>query len=1034
MKKIVSFFSSILFTGILAAIFATAIGYATFIENNYDTITAKILIYNSKWLEILFLLICLNLIGSIFKYGLINKKKWTILLFHISFIIIIAGAAITRYFGFEGTMHIREGEASNIIISEHTVLNIKAIHGGEIVEKEKEIKLSPYTANNYSEKLRINGQVIQIKNLQYLPYVTESLVIDPNGEPMLSLVTFSDGIRFNVNLNQGESQNIDGIKIGFQSNEQQNDISFFIDDTKLCFLANDTIKMSETIQTDVKMLIPGEEIEANNSKIYTLKTLTFAVNQFLMKGKTRPEYVEPQHGMTTQNALRFLISSGNRSEEMVVYNKYGEAGQPNSVELNEINITASFGSKIIELPFSIHLTEFKLERYPGSNSPSSYTSEVILKDGANKIPYRIYMNNILKYNGYRFFQSSYDTDENGTILSVNYDILGTGITYFGYFFMIIGMILTILNRNSRFRSLLRTSVKLKEERKKFFAVFVGIFVLVFSSEAQSEQNKQLRKQHISDFAELVIQNRQGRLEPVSTIASEILRKVAKKTSFNGMSPSEVFLDMQANPEKWKNIPCIKVDNAELGKILGIKGKYASLNDFISETETNVYKLNTLVANAYGKGNNARNKFDKEIINVDERINIILTVFSADFLTIFPIPNHDNYKWVSLNGLDKINDENGVVLANTITSYFSAVNSNDWTAANLLLNNLKKNQEKYGVSVMPSKTKIKFEIFYNNINIFGKLFKIFLVTGLMLLILQLITLFNTKFKFNRFKKIAFIFIIILFVAETAGLAIRWYISGHAPWSSGYESMIFISWAICFGGIIFSRHSEITLSLTTVLAGLTLLVAGMSWMSPEITNLVPVLKSYWLIVHVSVITISYGFLGIGAMLGFLSLILMILRNQHNRNRIDFTIVELVNVIQITLIIGLLMLIIGSFLGAIWANESWGRYWGWDPKETWALITIVAYAFVCHMHKIPGLKGNFQISAAALLCFGFVLMTYFGVNYYLSGLHSYAQGAPEPVSTVIYAAAVVVLVLIITAGFFEKYSSKKHYKDEFKYVSKN
>ena len=988
MKKFVLFFSSMLFTGILVVIFAVAIGYATFIENNYGTTTAKILIYNSKWIEVLLLLICLNLIGSIFKYQLINKKKWTILLFHISFIIIITGAAITRYFGFEGSMHIREGEWSNTIISEHTVLHIKAVQGEKVVEKEKTIKLSPHTANRYSEKLEINRQTIHIKNLQYLPSAIESITVDPDGEPILSLVTVIQGMRFDFNFKQGENKTIDGIKIGFQSNEQQNDISFFINDAKLYFLANDTIQMSEMMQTDIQILIPGEEIEVNNPKIYTFKTLTFVVNQFLMNGKVRLEYVQPQHGITTTSAMRLLVSSENKSKEMVIYYIDGVVGQANSIEINGINITASVGSKIIELPFSIHLTEFQLERYPGSNSPSSYASEVILKDGATVMPYRIYMNNILKYSGYRFFQSSYDADEKGTILSVNYDAPGTTVTYFGYFIMIVGMILTLFNKNSRFKLLLQISAKLREERKKLFAIFFAIFILTFNSEAQSKQNQQLRRQHVSDFAELVIQNHHGRLEPVSTVASGILRKVAKKTSWEGMTPTEVFLEMQANPEKWRTIPCIKVDNAELRKILGITGKYASFDDFISTTEITGYKLNTLVMQAYEKRSNTRNKFDKEVINVDERANIILTVFSGDFLTIFPIPSHDNYKWVSPNELDEMDNENSAFVVNTITSYFNAVNNNDWAIANLLLNSLKENQKKHGISIIPSKTKIKLEIFYNNINVFGKLSKIFLLTGFILLTLQLVTLFNPKLKFNRLKQIALIFIIIFFIAETTGLAVRWYISGHAPWSSGYESMLFISWAMCLGGIIFSRRSEITLSLTTVLAGLTLLVAGMSWMNPEITNLVPVLKSYWLIVHVSVITASYGFLGIGALLGFLNIILMIFRNKQNSKHINLTIMELVNVIQIALIIGLLMLIIGSFLGGIWANESWGRYWGWDPKETWALVTILVYTFINHMHLIPRLNGNFQISVAALLGFASVLMTYFGVNYYLSGLHSYAQ----------------------------------------------
>ena len=263
------------------------------------------------------------------------------------------------------------------------------------------------------------------------------------------------------------------------------------------------------------------------------------------------------------------------------------------------------------------------------------------------------------------------------------------------------------------------------------------------------------------------------------------------------------------------------------------------------------------------------------------------------------------------------------------------------------------------------------------------------TGLILLIVQLISIFRPQTKMTRLRQISFWFILVLFIIETAGLGIRWYISGHAPWSNGYESMIFISWATCLGGLVFAKRSEITLSLTTVLAGLTLMVAGMSWMSPEITNLVPVLKSYWLIVHVAVITASYGFLGIGALLGFLNLILMIFRNKHNKLRVNFTIKELVNITQIALMIGLLMLTIGSFLGGVWANESWGRYWGWDPKETWALVTIIVYTFVGHMHKIQGFKSNFAVSAGALLAFSSVLMTYFGVNYYLSGLHSYAQG---------------------------------------------
>lgn len=220
-----------------------------------------------------------------------------------------------------------------------------------------------------------------------------------------------------------------------------------------------------------------------------------------------------------------------------------------------------------------------------------------------------------------------------------------------------------------------------------------------------------------------------------------------------------------------------------------------------------------------------------------------------------------------------------------------------------------------------------------------------------------------------------------------------------------------------GLLFIKRSEITLSLTTIFAGLILLVAGFSWMNPEITNLVPVLKSYWLIVHVAIIMASYGFFGISAMLGMLNLFLMIFKNKNNKARVNHTITELVIIIHISVILGLLLLTAGSFIGGIWANESWGRYWGWDPKETWAMVTILVYTFIVHMHKIPGFRGNYAVSTASLIGFGSVLMTYFGVNYYLSGMHSYAQGEPAPVPAGVYATIVLVLMLIIIAFISDK-----------------
>ncbi len=297
-------------------------------------------------------------------------------------------------------------------------------------------------------------------------------------------------------------------------------------------------------------------------------------------------------------------------------------------------------------------------------------------------------------------------------------------------------------------------------------------------------------------------------------------------------------------------------------------------------------------------------------------------------------------------------------------------------------------------------------------IFERLFPFYATTGLLMLIGLIIMVLKGRKSVPLFVKILSWILFAGFVFHTFGLGLRWYISGHSPMSNGYESMIFISWVTLLAGFIFSRKSAFALSATAVLAGLTLMVAHLSFMDPEITNLVPVLKSYWLTLHVSVITGSYGFLGLGAILAIISMVLLLLSDKKNIERISATIDELVVINYKSLTLGLYLLTIGTFLGAVWANESWGRYWGWDPKETWSLITIVVYSFVIHSRLIPGLKDIYTFNLLSMFAISSVLMTYFGVNYYLTGLHSYAGGDPIPVPVFVYVAVAVLVSLAVFA----------------------
>ena len=257
------------------------------------------------------------------------------------------------------------------------------------------------------------------------------------------------------------------------------------------------------------------------------------------------------------------------------------------------------------------------------------------------------------------------------------------------------------------------------------------------------------------------------------------------------------------------------------------------------------------------------------------------------------------------------------------------------------------------------------------------------------------------------------LIAAFFVHTAGLALRWYIAGHAPWSNAYESILYIAWATVLAGFVFSRRSPLTLAATSVLAGIFLFVAHLNWLDPQITNLVPVLKSYWLMIHVAVITASYGFLGLGALLGMLVLLLFILRGKEGHPNMDRAIKELTYINEMTLLIGLGLVTVGNFLGGVWANESWGRYWGWDPKETWAAVTILVYAAVVHMRFIPKLNNAYAFNVAAVLAYSSVIMTYFGVNYYLSGMHSYAAGDPVPIPGWVWPAIASIFVLIFLAA---------------------
>ncbi len=908
--KYLKFLFSPLLMGVLFVLFAASMAVATFIENDFGSSAAYSMVYNSLWFELILVLLAVNLIGQLVIFKLYTVSKLPVFLFHISFVFMIAGAAITRYFGWEGTMRIREGQEQNSCFSneKYITYSVKDASGIVTDSEAEKYMMTSVSADNYKKILNLNGSDYELVLAKIIPNATEV-----------------------------------------------------------------------------------------NDKSSDLKAVG----------------VNPEEHSTGQNAFIFNLFRGTESTTIYLWDRESENISSGSCLVNGKTVEITYGSKITSLPFSIKLNKFILERYPGSNSPSGYKSDVVLVDKSENIemPAIIFMNNILKYKGYRFYQSSFDQDEKGTILSVNHDMAGMLVTYTGYALLFIFIIMALISKNTVFRNI-NAGYWQSAIRKPVSAI---LLIFLLSGLKGLNAQKLIPDKAVSEeFGKILVQDQKGRTKPLFTLSNDILRKVTRENKFEGLTSMQVFLGLYLDFNNWKDFPLIRVSNKDIKTKLGINGKFASFSHLVDLEKNGAYKISEEVNTAYSKAPGERTKLDKEVIKIDERLNIVYMIYTGDFLRLFPLKD-GTHDWVSpKNALQgAVSKEDSVYIKGIIPSFSNAAAANNIVSARMISGSISSYQERFANYDLPTASKTNIELLYYKLSIFERLFPFYATVGLIMLIVLITMVIRGKKETSLFVKILGWILFSGFLFHTLGLAMRWYISGHSPMSNGYESMIFISWVTLLAGFIFSRKSAFALSATAVLASMTLMVAHLSFMDPEITNLVPVLKSYWLTLHVSVITGSYGFLGLGAILGLITLILLALSNDNNRGRIANTIDELTVINFKTLTLGLYFLTIGTFLGAVWANESWGRYWGWDPKETWSLITIIIYSIVIHSRMIPGMKDIFTFNIISLFAFSSVLMTYFGVNYYLSGLHSYASGDPVPVPVFVYVTVILLTILSFIAN---------------------
>ena len=697
--------------------------------------------------------------------------------------------------------------------------------------------------------------------------------------------------------------------------------------------------------------------------------------------------------------------------------KEGQVHIREGEKTNQMVMHTSRGIKTETLPFVLELTDFRLNRYPGSQSPSSYESDLLVHVDGQIRKANVLMNKVLDVKGYRFFQASYDEDERGTLLSVNKDVAGRTITYTGYFLLLVGFLMMFFLPGSRFR---RLELQLRETRERMKTLpVVLVFVLIpLAGSGQTAGNstlaggaiflspataagaisgsrmketilqKKVPADHAVRFGMLPVQFR-GRVMPMNSFSSQILRKVYKEQTIGTLSSDQFLLSLLSFPQMWMQVPFIALPNEEISRQYNVTNGYASYDRFF-DSQGN-YRLLPQLQQIYHQPAAGSTAAEKDLIQLDEQINIVYQLIHHTMPGIFPNPNDPSHKWYAPgDDLSVFPEEDSLFVTRIFDRYLSevrsALQSGDWSKPDALLDEIARYQRENDKAALIHPKKIEAEVRYNQMNIFNRCKTGYFIFGEILLILAFMQMLRKREWIRYLIFTLIIFIGALFIYHTAGMAMRGYISGYAPWSNSYETMVYVAWATVLAGLLFGRKSAITLALATLFGGVILFVSGLNWMDPQISALIPVLKSRWLMFHVAVITAAYGFFGIGFLLGITNLCLMIFAKRNTL--VPYRIRELTLINNLSLLVGLALMTIGTFLGAVWANESWGRYWGWDPKETWALITIVVYAMVTHLYLVKKWYSDWSFNLLSVFAFSSVLMTFLGVNYFMSGMHSYGQ----------------------------------------------
>lgn len=609
------------------------------------------------------------------------------------------------------------------------------------------------------------------------------------------------------------------------------------------------------------------------------------------------------------------------------------------------------------LPFDICLNDFEIVHYPGTDAVMDYKAHIIVDSNGTEEEACISMNNIGKFADYRFYQSSYDADGQGTVLLVAFDPYGIAITYTGYLLLLAGLILTMCSKHSRLRHLLRIATR----------TAMTMLVLCLCC-GQAKANEAVDKEIADEMGQVAVLYN-GRICPLNTAATDFVTKLCGKSTWQGMSANEIFLNWTIFYTEWEKRTIIKVKDREVQKILGINGKWACVRDFY--TSQNDYKLKDKISDVL-----LSESTRKAIRETDEKIQVVTMFYNSELLRIFPLSNHGVIEWHKPGSTELPQDvgEAEFQFINHIMDHLvMSILAKDVTKAKSIITKIRVYQKEKAQDILPSGALMQAEIINNRL--LSATWSVFVC---LIFSLLFCVMFFSRRPERRVRISHTVFVLLLTIYITLLIALRWWISGHVPMSNGFETMLFMAWISMLLTLTLTRHFPVMKAFGPVVSSFCLLVAMLASGNPQITQLMPVLQSPLLTFHVVFVMLAYAILAIITLIAIQCLALRLRTLEMER---------MTALSQFLLYPAVAFLAIGIFIGAVWANVSWGTYWSWDPKETWALITLMVYAIPLHQSSLWQSRKPRSYHWFVLLSFLTVLMTYFGVNYFLSGMHSYA-----------------------------------------------